>query len=737
MFFEKENDIAAAVPNNTENNANAAATDPAALAPAKDVPVNNDKHNVEDLMGLARFFLKEYYTKLSDRPEDAGNYYGSDSHFVHGDVEETGRENIQRAIANMGFDCKARFYSLKTVALLMQGDNAKLIQVCGELTLVKAAVQKQLPVIPRRFVQTIILAHQTPTMLYVKSDVFQWLDTAFHITAGEKYNAANNAGATVPSPPTIVVEQQQQPLENGDNKTLPMVNGGNGQFHQIVADVETKKAPVPVDQPHKVAEEEKVAPIVPTPQMEPEMKPTANVVAAAAAYNAANNAGATVPSPPTTVVEQQQQQPLENGDNKTLPMVNGGNGQFHQIVADVETKKAPVSVDQPHKVAEEEKAAPIVPTPQMEPEMKPTANVVAAAAAVESLPSPPSSPNKKDEEAAAVATGPPPPPAVVDGPKTHNIQQQQQQPPSSESVSVNVSAATVAVLPPPPVQQQPASVAVATTAVVTSLGAKPKTVVSGSYAAIAAAAKGQPMPPSKIVSYHQPHKVPENVANFNSSNGNAPTPSASTAVPTMTASNKPMPPPPQQQQQKPPLQQQKPPPQQQQKPPPVQQKPPPVQQVTPLPQQQQQMDNGNANDGSKQSPPLALPPVVNVAPRREWAHRIYFTQLTKPGRFVDFKLGQQELMREIQAIANGVEFVGIKPNSLRREYRTAFGFIDFTTSADMQAVYDACKRDPSGAYVLNVRIPEFDFNDGLLLSADKTNNLGGGGYGGGGGGGYR
>uniref|UniRef100_A0A914IC74 NTF2 domain-containing protein n=1 Tax=Globodera rostochiensis TaxID=31243 RepID=A0A914IC74_GLORO len=599
-MVEKENDIAAAVPNNIENNANAAATDPAALAPAKDVPVNNDKHNVEDLMGLARFFLKEYYTKLSDCPEEAITFYGDDSHFVHGDVEETGRENIQRAIANMGFeDCKARFYSLKTVALPMQGDNTKLIQVCGELTLVKAAVQKQLPVVPRRFVQTIILAHQTPTMLYVKSDVFQWLDTAFHITAGEKYNAANNAGATVPSPPTTVVEQQQ-PLENGDNKTLPMVNGGNGQFHQIVADVETKKTPVPVDQPHKVAEEEKAVPI--------------------------------------------------------------------------------------------------------EPEKKPTANVVAAA--VESLPSPPSTPNKKEEEAAAVAAGPPPP-AVVDGPKTtDNIQQQ---PPSSESVSVNVNAATVAVLPPPPAQQ-PTSVvvAVATTAVVTSAAAKPKTVVSGSYAAIAAAAKGQPMPPSKIVSYHQPHKVPESVANFNSSNGNAATPSASTAVPTMTASNKPMPPPPQQQQQKPP-------PQQQQKPQPVQQKPPPVQQVTPLPQQQQ-MDNGNANDGSKQSPPLTLPPVVNVAPRRDWV--------------------QQELMREIQAIADGVEFVGIKPNSLRREYRTAFGFIDFTTSADMQAVYDACKRDPSGAFVLNVRIPEFDFNDGLLLSADKTNNLGGGGYSGGGGG-YR
>lgn len=68
--------------------------------------------------GLARLFLKEYYTKLSDCPGEAGIFYGDDSRFVHGEVEETGREvnfkhlfiylllllqNIQRAIDEINF----------------------------------------------------------------------------------------------------------------------------------------------------------------------------------------------------------------------------------------------------------------------------------------------------------------------------------------------------------------------------------------------------------------------------------------------------------------------------------------------------------------------------------------------------------------------------------------------------------------------------------------------------------
>lgn len=43
------------------------------------------------------------------------------------------------------------------------------------------------------------------------------------ITAGEKYSPANNVGTTVPTPPTIVSEQQQ-PFENGEQTPMLMVS---------------------------------------------------------------------------------------------------------------------------------------------------------------------------------------------------------------------------------------------------------------------------------------------------------------------------------------------------------------------------------------------------------------------------------------------------------------------------------------------------------------------------------
>lgn len=118
-----------------------------------------------------------------------------------------------------------------------------------------------------------------------------------------------------------------------------------------------------------------------------------------------------------------------------------------------------------------------------------------------------------------------------------------------------------------------------------------------------------------------------------------------------------------------------------------------------------------------------------LAPRKDWPHRIYFSNLTKPGHFVDFKAGQQELMKEIRGITDGVEFVGIKPISLRKDYKSAFGFIDFTTPGDMEAVYNACQKDAvmdnkNGRHRLKVNIPTFEFEGYLSLGADKTNNLG-------------
>lgn len=66
---------------------------------------------------------------------------------------------------------------------------------------------------------------------------------------------------------------------------------------------------------------------------------------------------------------------------------------------------------------------------------------------------------------------------------------------------------------------------------------------------------------------------------------------------------------------------------------------------------------GNNNNQKQQQQQMSLSTTNNnnnnanfVAPRKEWSHRIYFNNIVKPGRFVDFKMGQKELMKEIMGL---------------------------------------------------------------------------------------
>uniref|UniRef100_A0A915MCY7 GATOR complex protein NPRL3 n=1 Tax=Meloidogyne javanica TaxID=6303 RepID=A0A915MCY7_MELJA len=232
-MVEKVNDVVTQVVSakSSDNNNNV----PEAVA--ANSPSNKNSPNKSDLLKVLAFqFFEAYYTKLSDHPDDIGTFYGDDSSFVLGDVEETGRENIQRAIEKMNFGaCKSRFYSVKAAPEM--GDNCKVFQVCGELTL------KGQPA-PRRFCQTIVLSCVPPNVLYVKSNIFQWLDIAFPMNSSEKVYFIS-APATIPAPASIT------PVENGTcniNKPIekdvvvttsvePILNGGviltnGGSTHQ-------------------------------------------------------------------------------------------------------------------------------------------------------------------------------------------------------------------------------------------------------------------------------------------------------------------------------------------------------------------------------------------------------------------------------------------------------------------------------------------------------------------------
>jgi len=108
-MVEKENDtiaVAAAPTMNaqTENNNAAvnAATNPAASPPNKSdlkgfLTINPEIFfNFVKNLVLAFYFFEAYYTKLSDQPNDMGSFYGEDSVFVQDEIEEIGREVIEK-----------------------------------------------------------------------------------------------------------------------------------------------------------------------------------------------------------------------------------------------------------------------------------------------------------------------------------------------------------------------------------------------------------------------------------------------------------------------------------------------------------------------------------------------------------------------------------------------------------------------------------------------------------------
>lgn len=119
---------------------------------------------------IGREFVRQYYTMLSERPQDVFRFYSHESYFAHDtDQPVQGQKKIQKAIEHLAFvDCKARIYTVSGTATM---NNGLVIQVCGELAIGDNP--------GRRFLQTFILCPQTPKKYYVHNDVFQWLDRAF------------------------------------------------------------------------------------------------------------------------------------------------------------------------------------------------------------------------------------------------------------------------------------------------------------------------------------------------------------------------------------------------------------------------------------------------------------------------------------------------------------------------------------------------------------------------------
>jgi len=263
---------------------------------------------------VGREFVRQYYTLLNEAPQYLHRFYSNNSSFIHGGNEKPGDEEqspvigqteIHKKIMSLKFnDCHAKIRYVDSQATV---GTAVVVQVTGELS------NNQEPL--RRFMQTFVLAPQTPNKYYVHNDIFRYQDEVFNDSDEEE--ELDHSQHITPQKPTAAPQQQQhiqqtQP-DSVDESSMSQMNN----YYQQQAVVTAQ--PVVVEQPDVSVTpeptypngntmEEELSPPEPerpaTPEAQSEPEP---VVTAAPKPEQAQ------PEEPAPVAteQQQQQQPVE------------------------------------------------------------------------------------------------------------------------------------------------------------------------------------------------------------------------------------------------------------------------------------------------------------------------------------------------------------------------------------------------------------------------------------------
>lgn len=126
---------------------------------------------------VGREFVRQYYTVLHEAPELLHRFYSSGSMFVHGGVDRLGQSEepvvgqleIDKKIRQLSFkDCHTK---IRQVDSQLTIGNGVVVQVTGELSNNGEAM--------RRFMQTFVLAPQSPKKFYVHNDIFRYQDEIY------------------------------------------------------------------------------------------------------------------------------------------------------------------------------------------------------------------------------------------------------------------------------------------------------------------------------------------------------------------------------------------------------------------------------------------------------------------------------------------------------------------------------------------------------------------------------
>uniref|UniRef100_V5HCT0 Putative rasgap sh3 binding protein rasputin n=1 Tax=Ixodes ricinus TaxID=34613 RepID=V5HCT0_IXORI len=190
---------------------------------------------------IGREFVRQYYTVLNQSPLHLHRFYSQDSSFVHGGPEKqpcvTGQHDIHRRIMQLNFrDCHAKIRQVDSHSTLGQG---VVVQVTGELS------NGGQPM--RRFMQTFVLAPQSPLKYYVRNDIFRYQDEVFteeeeeedpqpgemghQQVAGKEGTPVSPATPSDPSGAGVPVTQEAAvpgDVGNGANPASPSAGAGTG-----------------------------------------------------------------------------------------------------------------------------------------------------------------------------------------------------------------------------------------------------------------------------------------------------------------------------------------------------------------------------------------------------------------------------------------------------------------------------------------------------------------------------
>lgn len=244
-----------------------------------------------DPQSVGRELVRQYYTMLNERPDCLHRFFSQNSSYVHGGVEKPGEElppvkgqlAIHQKILSLGFkDCHAK---IRQVDCQETVGGAVVIQVTGELS------NNYGPM--RRFMQTFVLARQSPKMFYLHNDIFRYQDEVFH----DSDTTAADAGEEVD-------ETEEQDFTEGDQ-----VNTTGPESIQTVAPTSEQKASVTVNRSSDEPEKSHEVPDVPV-----ELAPPA---AAVDQHPSSTDNSATTVDTASVVEEKKETKSAEPADRET------------------------------------------------------------------------------------------------------------------------------------------------------------------------------------------------------------------------------------------------------------------------------------------------------------------------------------------------------------------------------------------------------------------------------------